>query len=298
MLLPRRVALGLPLLGLTSLSPASAQFLPETSDQFFTTSDRVRLHYLEAGSPAAHTMVFIPGWTMPAWIFAPQIAAFRDRYRVITFDPRGQGESEVAASGYAPRRRGQDIAELLERLGPGPVILAGWSLGVLDTLAYIHDHGDSQIAGLVLIDNSVGEPPAPLAHLHPHQHGPPMPHAAYMALFVRTMFHTPQDERWLQTLTQASLRTPDWAARQLLRYPESRTYWRDAIESTRKPVLYAVRPGLAAQALNLEASRPNVETAIFANSGHALFIDNAPRFNALMQNFIQEMVWPKEAPRS
>jgi non-heme chloroperoxidase len=296
MLLPRRLALGLPLLAFPNLCPA--QVLTEASDQFFTTSDRVHLHYLEAGPPTAHTVVFIPGWTMPAWIFAPQIAAFRDRYRVIAFDPRGQGDSEVAPSGYEPRRRAQDIAELLARLGPRPVLLAGWSLGVLDALAYVQMHGDNDVAGLVLIDNSIGEPPGPLPHPHPYHPGPPMPHAAYMAMFVRTMFHTPQDERWLQTLTQTTLRTPDWAARLLLRYPESRAYWRAVIESTRKPVLYAVRPWLAAQAASLERGRPNVETAIFRDSGHALFIDDAARFNALMQNFIQEMVWPKEAPRS
>jgi len=32
------------------------------------------------------------------------------------------------------------------------VLLVGWSLGVLDTLAYLHSHGDAQIAGLVLPD--------------------------------------------------------------------------------------------------------------------------------------------------
>ena len=43
-----------------------------------------------------------------------------------------------------------------------PVVVVGWSLGVLDTLAYVHTHGDALIAGLVLVDNSVGEEPAPV----------------------------------------------------------------------------------------------------------------------------------------
>jgi non-heme chloroperoxidase len=33
----------------------------------FLTSDGVKLHYLEAGS--GPSMVFVPGWTMPAWIW-------------------------------------------------------------------------------------------------------------------------------------------------------------------------------------------------------------------------------------
>jgi microsomal epoxide hydrolase len=59
-------------------------------------------------------------------------------------------------------------------------------------------------------------------------------------------------------------------------------------------VLYAVRPGFAAQAANLQRNRPNTEIALFPDAGHALFIDDAARFNALMISFMQEMVWPKE----
>jgi hypothetical protein len=36
----------------------------ETSS-FFTTSDGVRLHYIEAGDSKARAIVFEPGWTMP-----------------------------------------------------------------------------------------------------------------------------------------------------------------------------------------------------------------------------------------
>ena len=34
--------------------------------RFFTTSDGVHLHYLEAGNRNQKTILFIPGWTMPA----------------------------------------------------------------------------------------------------------------------------------------------------------------------------------------------------------------------------------------
>jgi len=46
----------------------------QTKSNFFKTSDGVRIHYLEAGSGKA--IVFIPGWTMPAWIWEKQIAEF------------------------------------------------------------------------------------------------------------------------------------------------------------------------------------------------------------------------------
>jgi microsomal epoxide hydrolase len=287
----RRFWASFPLLALgLFLHAASAQTLPGVADRYFLSSDGIRLHYLEAGPPTAHTMIFVPGWTMPAWIWAPQIAAFGHSYHVVAFDPRGQGESEIAASGYEPGRRGQDIAELIARMGQPRVLLVGWSLGVLDTLAYVHGDGDRMLAGLVLVDNSVGEAPAPRPV--PRRLVRPLPWPLYMERFVRTMFRTPQSPEWLDRLTEATLHTPDWAARELLAYPVPREYWRDAIYSTGKPVLYVVRPGFAAQAANLERNRPNTEAAVFADAGHALFIDYAARFDALMEGFIRRRVWP------
>jgi non-heme chloroperoxidase len=262
------------------------------ADYYFITSDNVRLHYTVAGPAGAPTLVFVPGWTMPGWIFGPQIAAFSTKYRVVAFDPRGQGESEIAPSGYNQDRRGQDIAELLAQLGGGQVVLVGWSLGVLDTLAYIHAHGDARVAGLVLIDNSVGENPAPAPERPRPHHGRPVSHDVYMRAFVASMFHTKQSQQYLNRLTAAALRTPAPDAALLLAYPVPRSYWKAAIFSTDKPVLYVVRPGLAGQANNLLADRPDTTIEIYPHAGHALFVDEAPQFNALMARFLATSVWP------
>jgi microsomal epoxide hydrolase len=254
------------------------------------TSDGVRLHYLEAGPPRARTLVLVPGWTMPAWIWGPQISAFARLYHVVAFDPRGQGDSEVAVSGYEPRRRGRDIAELIAALRTDSVLLVAWSLGVLDTLAYVREEGDARVAGLVLVDNSVGEepPPVPL----PSRRGRKLPHEEYMRQFVRSMFRKPQSKAYLDMLTDATLRTPQYASDALLSYPVPRSYWRETVYSTSKPVLYAVRPAFVGQAVNLERYRPGTEIAVFADAGHALFVDDAGRFNALVFDFIQRRVWP------
>jgi non-heme chloroperoxidase len=264
--------------------------IPHTESHFFTTSDGVRLHYLEAGPRTAHTIVFVPGWTMPAWIWRPQIVAFSRAYHVVAFDPRGQGDSEVAPDGYDQERRGRDINELLAHLGPAPALVVGWSLGVLDTLADVHVAGDARFAGLVLVDNSVGEEPPPTPHKPSHTR--PLSHDVFMRAFIRSMFRTPQTPAYLDRLTATALRTPEPAAHALLNYPVPRTYWREAVYAARVPVLYVVRPGLAGQAGNLQRNRPDTETAVFADAGHALFVDDAARFNALMQDFIHRHVWP------
>jgi microsomal epoxide hydrolase len=230
---------------------------------------------------------------MPAWIFGPQITAFAPVCRVIAFDPRGQGDSEIPASGYTAERRGQDIAELLDAIGAPKVVLLGWSLGVLDSLAYVAAHGAGRLSALVLIDNSIGENPAPRPEPAPrysrHYRRPSYPDS--MAAFVRGMFRTPQPQAYLDRLTANCLITPEPAARALLDYRVPRTVWRNAVYAARVPILYCVRPGLAGQAENLARRDPEAEIVIFRDAGHALFVDDAARFNAVLADFLRERVW-------
>jgi microsomal epoxide hydrolase len=269
-----------------------AQALPSgVTDHFFQSSDGVRLHYLEAGSPSAHTLIFVPGWTMPAWIFMPQIQVFSRNYNVIAFDPRGQGDSATPSEGYEPVRRGRDVAELIERM-QRRVVVIGWSLGVLDTLASIHVSGDQRLAGLVLVDNSVGEEPPPPYRPGPPRRGPPPNHFESMKAFVRGMFRRKQPASYLDRLTEATLRTPQDASRLLLAYPVPRSYWREAIYATRVPILYVIRPRWVAQGENLMRNRPNTEMEVFTDAGHALFVDDAARFNSVTEEFLRRHVWP------
>jgi non-heme chloroperoxidase len=294
----RRTLLGA--VGALAAMPAFADDNPGfvAASRYFTTSDGVNLHYIDAqpagGDPSDHVLVLVPGWTMPAWIFGPQITYFDRFCRVIAFDPRGQGDSEVPAHGYTAGRRGQDIAELLNALGVPKVVLLGWSLGVLDSLAYVEAHGAERLSALVLIDNSIGENPPPRPEPVPRygrrRHGP-APYPVVMAAFVRAMFHRPQPPEYLDRLTATCLITPEPAARALLDYRVPRTVWRNAVYSAGVPILYCVRPGLAGQAQNLARNDSQAETVIFPHSGHALFVDNAPRFNAVLADFLRERVW-------
>ncbi len=267
---------------------------PSIQDRFFTTSDGVRLHYLDAG--AGTTIVFVPGWDMPGWIFQLQLQDFSRTNRVIAFDPRGQGDSDIPATGYEPHRRGQDIAELIASLntGPhpaGPVILAGWSLGVLDSLAAIADHGDSQIAALILVDNSVGEapaPPPPPRIPRPRHRRKPLPRSVIMRSFVASMFRTPQPPDYIDRLTQATLRVPPADSAALIAYPVPRTFWYNAVYSTTKPILYLVRPTLAGQAHNLAAHHPDTQSVILPHVGHAMFVDDPSTFDALIRAFLRQ----------
>ncbi len=270
----------------------------------FITSDGARLHYLEAGPRpdqtvgGSPTVVFVPGWTMPGWIFERQIDALKGRFHVLALDPRGQGESEVTAFGYSYERRGRDIGELIDQAASGPVVLVGWSLGVLDSLAYVAGQGDARIAGLVLIDNSVGEEPAPVAR--PSTASPAdrvdIPEGERRrgrAAFIASMFAHDPGADYRARLTDQALRMTQADERRLLAYDVPRTYWRAALHSTDKPVLYVVRPRLRAQGLNLIRTHADARMEVFDTAGHALFVDEADRFDALLIDFLDHRVAPR-----
>lgn len=266
-----------------ALSPVRAA--ADGASRFFNASDGVRLHYLEAG--AGRTLVFLPGWTMPAEIWAAQIRYFSRRYRVAAFDPRSQGDSDIAADGHNSERRARDIKELLDALDSGPVVLVGWSLAVLESLTYLRRYGSEQLAGLVLVDNSIGEEPPPsfdptfLARLRADRH-------LTTEHFVRGMYRSERSEDYYQRIIARALKTPTDAAVELLSNREPRRLWRELVYGVDRPLLYVVSERFREQALNLKRNKPGVQIAVFARAGHALFVDEPQRFNALLERFARE----------
>ncbi len=143
------------LLLLSTVPQAGAQTatLAGLTDNWFVTSDSVRLHYLSGGSGS--TIVFVPGWTMPADIWGPQLRYFARSHRVIALDPRSQGASDRVSEGNFVGRRAQDVHELLHHLGAQHVVLVVWSLGVVEALELVERFGTADIAGLVLVDGLI-----------------------------------------------------------------------------------------------------------------------------------------------
>jgi microsomal epoxide hydrolase len=276
---------------LACATTASGDAVEAAESRSFITSDGARLHYLEAGPSAARTVLFVPGWTMPGWIFERQIAALQDRFHVLALDPRGQGESEVTRFGYAHERRGRDIGELIEHAATGPVVLVGWSLGVLDSLAYVADAGDDRIAGLVLIDNSIGEAPAPAPSAGhrfaaPPREPTPEQRRAMREVFVAGLFAHDPGADYRRRLTDQALRMAVADERRLLAYDVPREYWRAAVHSTDRPVLYVVRPRWREQGQNLIRTHADASMVVFEDAGHALFVDEPERFDALLIDFL------------
>jgi pimeloyl-ACP methyl ester carboxylesterase len=86
------------------------------------------LYYEEHGAGHA-TIVFAHGLLWSGHMFCDQVAALKDQYRCITFDFRGQGQSQVTQSGYDIESLYADAVELIEVLGCSPCHYVGLSMG-------------------------------------------------------------------------------------------------------------------------------------------------------------------------
>lgn len=252
------------------------------SSRYFTSTDGVRLHVLEAG--AQHTgpvILLVPGWSMPASLWQAQLDDLGRGHHVVAFDPRGQGRSGLPAGGYHIDRRADDLHELI---GQYPrVVLVGWSLGALEALHFLHRHGDAKVAALVLVDSSVGEGP---------DGGPSsFPDALRrdrretVKDFINAIFKTRRAESEQDALLEVALRMPLEHSIALFPSAIPREHWRTIARGFAKPLLYVVTPQFAAQAQALKAARPGTRIEIFGQAGHALFVDEPTRFNRLLEEF-------------
>lgn len=94
----------------------------------FLSVNGVRLHYTDEGS-GPETIVFLHGLLWSGAMFEAQARAFGDRYRIIRYDHRGQGQSESPRQGYDMDTLTDDAAALIEQLVGKPVHFVGLSMG-------------------------------------------------------------------------------------------------------------------------------------------------------------------------
>ncbi|AVO36734.1 alpha/beta fold hydrolase [Pukyongiella litopenaei] len=87
-----------------------------------------RIHYEDTGGDG-DPVVFSHGLLFSGAMFEAQVAHFQDRFRCITFDHRGQGQSGVTEAGYDIETLTEDAAALIAALDAAPCHFVGLSMG-------------------------------------------------------------------------------------------------------------------------------------------------------------------------
>jgi microsomal epoxide hydrolase len=291
------------LVALITWSPLLAQTgSPDRVDGFVSSWDRARIHYIEAqpatpverpGShpqPPALSILFVPGFTMPAWIWEKQIAHFSSRHRV-AMDLRSQGESSKTGEGDYPVSHARDIKAVIDQLRLAPVVLVGWSMAVTEIASYVDQFGTNGIAGVVLVDGVAGIDPSSddLKESVEFLKSLQSDRAKQTSDFVRSIFNKPQPEDYLQRLIRASMLTPSDSA-VAVGLAAFTTDNRPNLARIGTPVLIVgATQRLLPAFQQMQKTIPRAKLEFFDDAGHALFVDDPERFNALLDQFLSTL---------
>lgn len=119
------------------------------------THDGVRIHYEDAGSGPAVVLSHAFSGSSPLW--AGQVEALRDNYRVITWDMRGHGQSGSPddPGAYSETTTLGDLEAVMAAANVDRAILGGMSLGGYISLAFTRARPD-RVQALMLFDTGPG----------------------------------------------------------------------------------------------------------------------------------------------
>jgi pimeloyl-ACP methyl ester carboxylesterase len=248
-----------------------------------------RLYYQDTGG-SGPAIIFSHGLLLDSTMFAPQVAALRDRYRCIIWDQRGHGKTAgETLQPFSYYDSANDLAALLAFLGVSTAIVVGVSQGAFLGMRCALTH-PAQVRALVLIATQTGtDDPATLQ--------------GYQQIFDAWMANGLPDQ--IATTIEHILFGPDWSGA---------AAWREKWRAMTAPNLRGAFDALVgrddigdkvsaigvptliihgdadnaiplAKARAMQASIPNAELVV-VEGGHSANMTNPEPVNAAIETFL------------
>jgi len=256
------------------------------SPDHYLTVEGVRLRYRDAGQ--GPPVLLVHGWTLDLEMWEPQVAAWRDTFRVVRIDRRGHG---LSGERVAPGRDAADLTALCRHLGLAQVALLGMSQGARAALAFTAD-APARVSALIL------DGPPEFAHTSPEDD---VPLSRYQTL-LRTQGIEAFRREWARhPLMQ--LHRPAPPAQALLEAMLGRYRGEDLRLASTAAESAGVRPesvgvptlvvsgefdvaGRVRAADRLCARLPRGERAVIDGAGHLANLDNPQAYNERCRAFL------------
>jgi len=113
----------------------------------------INIGYSDEG--AGEPVIFIHAFPLGQAMWDKQVAAIKDRYRAITIDLRGFGDSDAPEGVYEISQMADDVRELMRRLSIEKATLVGISMGGYVSFAFYRAYPES-VRAMVLADTRAG----------------------------------------------------------------------------------------------------------------------------------------------
>lgn len=266
---------------------------PAGNTAVVNAADGVPIHYAVQGKgdPA---LVFIHCWGCDRNLWENQVSEFSKKYRVVTIDLPGHGQSGQGRTNWSIESYGDDVKTVVTKLGLKRVVLIGSSMGAPIALEATRRMPDRVVAivpvdSLLDVDQKV--PPDQLDAVFKQLQGD---YKGATTALLNQFFFAPGTPAAVKerVLREATSRPPEMAIailKAVFAYDAA-----PALKETKVPI-HAINGDRSPT--NLDANRkyaPQFDAVIIKGSGHYPMLEDPARFNQLLTEILSKLPSQKQ----
>ncbi|MGG2015094.1 alpha/beta fold hydrolase [Bacillus sp. S10(2024)] len=245
-------------------------------------------------------IIFVHGVWMSSRFFHKQLPYFSENHRAISLDLRSHGRSSHIQSGHTIANYARDLHAFIEKLSLENVVLVGWSMGAFVVWEYLKQFGESNVKASVIVDELASDfkwtdfpigafdLPALIHIMREIQ----MNRVNFLKEFISLMFKNPLSKNDFEWILKEVTTIPESVASAIL-FDQSVVDYRDYLAQITTPTLLCfgreekLIPVAAGE--HLHKNLQNSQLIIFEDSCHCPFLEEADKFNKIVDTFIQSI---------
>ncbi|SNS69064.1 Pimeloyl-ACP methyl ester carboxylesterase [Belliella buryatensis] len=257
--------------------------------------NQVDLFYTDEGS-GKETIVFSHGLLWSQKMFRDQIDFLKKYYRVIAYDHRGQGQSEVTPGPYDMDLLAADALALIGHISDRPVHFVGLSMGGFVGMRLAARHPE-KIKSLILLETSAN--PEPVENLPKYKmlNGivkwlgviPPVAQSVMKIMFAQSWLENPKNKSAIQTWTK-ELQSNNKTITRSVEAVIYRKGVEEEIRSIQCPTMILVGDEDVAtkpeKAKFIQMSIPNAKLHMIPGAGHSSSIEKPDEVNRMIADWM------------
>jgi pimeloyl-ACP methyl ester carboxylesterase len=251
------------------------------------SSDGVEIAYSVYGKSQT-ALIFVHGWGWDQSLWREQVAKFSSKYKVVTLDLAGHGESGKNRKSFTVKAFSNDVVSVINKLQLKKVILVGHSMGGIINLEVYRQIKD-KVVGIIGADTyqlfQKGENPKNAEdYLTTFKEN----YLGSVREYVRTLFLESADSSFVEGIVKKMQKLPADIGMDIFRNVYQYNSVQAATELQPRIIAVNGQKFKVKEAENIKIL-PNFSAKIIRGTGHFPMIENPKRFDELLQEAIDEL---------